>query len=271
MAFNIVMGMANGGIKGGLLAAFGSQIPGFDHLATNIAVGVLYGGFSTVVMGGKFKEGVVGSLKSAAIGLVMGAIAQGVKSKQTGGKFKNGSDALNRDSQSQTFPEPTTALDNNVTYNPQAGKKIMGLCSPGRDQISGELVVAFDDTVSRDYANAYIEQANASYSTLGELGSDGIVYSAKIRFIAVFQGEAGYITADIQATIGTTAEAQRGGRLVWVLGGDPAQILNGQAAHEFSHILGLGHQLNATNSITSYKFDSRYVTWRDIKRLAEKY
>lgn len=92
IAFNIMMGFATGGIKGGLLAAFGAQIPGFDHLATNLAVGALYGGFSAVVMGGKFKEGAVGALKSAAISMVVGAIAQGTKSRQTGGKNGNGAD-----------------------------------------------------------------------------------------------------------------------------------------------------------------------------------
>jgi hypothetical protein len=100
IAFNIIMAAAGGGIKAGLLAAFGSMIPGLDNIAANIAVGALYGGVSAMVMGGKFKEGVVGALKSAAVGMVMRAIAQGVKSQQTGGKFKNGADT---DSSSETL------------------------------------------------------------------------------------------------------------------------------------------------------------------------
>lgn len=76
------------------------MLPGFNEVAGsiwdnvgNMAIGAAYGGLSAVAMGGRFREGVIGSLKSAAIGLVLSSIAQGTKSRQTGDKYKSGADS----------------------------------------------------------------------------------------------------------------------------------------------------------------------------------
>ena len=101
--FNGIMAYANGGLKGGLLNAFTSMIPGLNSVPGiwdnigNLAISAAVGGASAMVMGGRFKEGAIGSLKSAAISMTLGAIAQGAKSRQTGGKNRNGADTASAD------------------------------------------------------------------------------------------------------------------------------------------------------------------------------
>ena len=96
--FNGIMAYANGGLKGGLLNAFTSMIPGLNSVPGiwdnigNLAISAAVGGASATVMGGRFKEGAIGSLKSAAISMTLGAIAQGARSRQTGAKFASGAD-----------------------------------------------------------------------------------------------------------------------------------------------------------------------------------
>ena len=84
------LALASGGLKGGLIGAFGSMIPGFQSVKGiwdnigNLMISTAVGGASAVIMGGRFKEGAIGALKSAAISMTLGAIAEHSKSRQTG-------------------------------------------------------------------------------------------------------------------------------------------------------------------------------------------
>src|SRR5690606_34301807 len=46
---------------------------------------------------------------------------------------------------------------------------------------------------------------------------------------------------------------------------------SGTAAHEFGHMIGLGHQSNSTNSIMSYATNRSVSNGTDLKRLAQGY
>jgi hypothetical protein len=87
---NVASAAISGGLKAGLLTAFTGllKLPG-GQLA-QAAQRVLIAGVSSVIMGGKFGAGLVGGLKSAAIGFVMQNVAGAVRSAQTGGKMKSG-------------------------------------------------------------------------------------------------------------------------------------------------------------------------------------
>jgi RHS repeat-associated protein len=84
---NVASALASGGLKAGLLTAFTSLIKLPGGTFARAAQSVLIAGVSSVIMGGKFGAGLIGGLKSAAIGFVMQNVAAGVKSAQTGGKM----------------------------------------------------------------------------------------------------------------------------------------------------------------------------------------
>ena len=93
------LALASGGLKGGLIGAFGSMIPGFQSVKGiwdnigNLMISTAVGGASAVIMGGRFKEGAIGALKSAAMSMTLGAIAEHTKSRQTGNKYASGADS----------------------------------------------------------------------------------------------------------------------------------------------------------------------------------
>jgi RHS repeat-associated protein len=96
-----------GGAKGGLLTAF---MPTFDTgrffidaLANSITAGI-----NSIAMGGKFKDGAVGALKSAAISFVITSIGEGVKSAQTGGKMGSGNEDQELHAPDSGKPKPQT-------------------------------------------------------------------------------------------------------------------------------------------------------------------
>jgi RHS repeat-associated protein len=103
----IVEAFAGGGIKGGLLAAFaptgGSGNPVLDALGS-----ALYAGISARIMGGKFADGVIGALKSAAISFVTSSIGKAFESAQTGGKMANGAITRTQD-EASTSPSSAAA------------------------------------------------------------------------------------------------------------------------------------------------------------------
>lgn len=283
MAFNIVMGMANGGIKGGLLAAFGSQIPAFDHFATNLLVGTLYGGVSSMIMGGSFKQGIMGSLKSAAIGMVLGAMAQGVKSRQTGGKYRSGADTSVMDEAITTCeagPEPKDTSWEFRQRNEAWADKIT--VTTGDD---GVIVIKANLTVSGDYATEYASQVSDAFYGV-ESSYNGFKYRSEIKLAAVDSG------GDWQVNMMTPREVKQYanrvaiefGQHVGKVGGSnnfgssvgrlaPDRRLwrgNFSVAHEFGHALGLSHAMNSSGSIMSYACN-RAVLGKDLYLISSGY
>lgn len=161
MAFNMVMAFANGGLKGGLLSAFGSFIPGVDNILGSAAIGALYGGVSSMIMGGSFKQGIMGSLKSAAIGMVLGAMAQGVKSRQTGRKYGNGADT---EAGHAVVESPSSSMSNNTD---QSGVNVTD------PHVGGAAMMAADKALGDDLDITYPSMDAAA-----------IVWSDKVQPIA---------------------------------------------------------------------------------------
>lgn len=61
-------------------------------------------------------------------------------------------------------------------------------------------------------------------------------------------------------------EAERGGRNIWLI----EAALKDTMLHEFGHLLGLGHQLDTTNSIMNYSPEAAILP-SDVKRLVHWY
>ena len=91
--YNIAIGIQYGGLKGGLLAAFGNAVGyftmGMGALAST-AVNMVTAGVSSMMMGGNFAQGMMGALKSAMISFVTNAIIGSTATALTGRKFANG-------------------------------------------------------------------------------------------------------------------------------------------------------------------------------------
>lgn len=115
----------NGGLKGGLLNAFSSMVPLPGNPIGRILGSMIIAGANSVIMGGKFAQGAIGTLKSAAIAFVMQNLAVGLDSVQTGQKFKavdvtgSNNESNSSDSQASTpvsneqkVKDANTRLDN---------------------------------------------------------------------------------------------------------------------------------------------------------------
>jgi hypothetical protein len=63
------------------------------------------GGVSSVIAGGKFKQGVLGSLKSQAVGTALQAMGGAYRSRQTGGKQRNGAETETQRSVTRSHPD----------------------------------------------------------------------------------------------------------------------------------------------------------------------
>ena len=126
--YNIAVGIQYGGLKGGLLAAFGSAVGyltvGMSAVAST-AVNMITAGVSSVMMGGNFARGMMGTLKSAVVGFVSNLVVGGTITAMTGGKYANGGDTdimnatvcggRNGNGCSDNAPDTTTYTDIDVT------------------------------------------------------------------------------------------------------------------------------------------------------------
>ena len=89
MYYNVAAATYYGGLKGGLIAAFMPTMSSSNPYL-NVLGNAAMAGVQSELMGGSFKQGALGALKSAAIMFAVQVIAAGAASAQTGGKYENG-------------------------------------------------------------------------------------------------------------------------------------------------------------------------------------
>ena len=183
--FNGIMAYANGGLKGGLLNAFTSMIPGLNSVPGvwdnigNLAISAAVGGASAMVMGGRFKEGAIGSLKSAAVSMTLGAIAQGAKSRQTGAKFANGADSDAALNSNAPGAAPGDASMSKSEYEQRA--KDFGELEQGLSQIRGKSERSVADGFG-ELAVPFTEKWNV------EVGANIVGYGNRLRLADIEMG-----------------------------------------------------------------------------------
>jgi RHS repeat-associated protein len=89
----VIGGLTTGSFRGGLVSAFGSLVglgtQGLNSFA-QAGINLLVAGASSVAMGGRFRDGLAGGLRSMAIGFVGQQMRQAYETRQTGGKLQNG-------------------------------------------------------------------------------------------------------------------------------------------------------------------------------------
>lgn len=134
-ALNVLSALMNGGLKAGLVTAFTALIPLPGNPVARLAVSMVVAGASSVIMGGKFGAGVIGALKSAAIGFVMQNVAASVKSAQTGGKMENGADSDTMQAVTEDVPQGQDragAPKKTDQWSPETVRKFLGQSESGK-------------------------------------------------------------------------------------------------------------------------------------------
>ncbi|WP_256644875.1 hypothetical protein [Thermomonas paludicola] len=222
----------------------------------------------------------MGSLKSAAIGMVLGAMAQGVKSRQTGGKYASGasteSERRATGSQKAQYAEPAAdtirddvwlqdKVKQNVSIDPATGEMLIRVpyaLEPGTSvDIENDFVTSVEGALSRDHKNGVFDRNPIRLKV--DLVRDDV--NGIFTLAACSPAECN-ATNGIRGAASYNASNKQYSR-VEILGGTGY----GTSVHEFLHMMGLGHQLNATSSIMSYQFDTRRLKYSDVSRLYNAY
>jgi RHS repeat-associated protein len=275
-ALNVVSAALNGGLKAGLLAAFTGliRLPSGMNEALKLGINIAIAGVSSVIMGGKFGEGVVGALKSAAIGFAFSQMGAAYQSRQTGSKMENGAeteafDAAQDCKQQRAVQENTAkgssadpSMDKDtVNQDFKRNKNVtVSRCGNSRE-IDISVRLARGENATDAQFNEVVSGIN---SWEGTYSSRRVSYTVRVNLEIVEIGDNPDVIVDSTGSPCLSARAIVGGTKgasdkIWMDNFRPGS----SGAHEFGHILGLGHRQPLTQSIMSYNLEQRHITSQD--------
>jgi hypothetical protein len=278
-AYNLAMTVSHSGMQGFLVSVLTPGVNTGNPVVDTVGNAVVAGAQARI-LGGSFSQAAIGSLKFAALNFVVAAIAEPYRTAQTGGKQESGADYLKLDDHQHdgSYQEPRRVKDSvrvnsyirerMRTYIDDDGVRVM------RAELTYRAIVEED-------ADIYAAEISAAWNRT-ETASDGAIY----RFELVLTRHAGDGRADLifnrnqnrfalmlgRNNLDAVAAVRAIGRSIIDTSSWTFESRNSLTmAHEFGHVLGLYHQFNSTNSIMSYKHDTRHVTGDDLARVYRCY
>jgi hypothetical protein len=155
------------------VSAFGSLVglgtQGLNSFA-QAGINLLVAGASSVAMGGRFRDGLAGGLRSMAIGFVGQQMRHAYETRQTGGKFENGSPPVapsnDQDVVGSEGPDTQTNEDDIVVpENIQIEASGFGCPDAAHAAFGGKY---FQQSVSeqREYITLYVPSPNGTWGYL---------------------------------------------------------------------------------------------------------
>jgi len=172
--------------------------------------------------------------------------------------------------------DPTDELDNLVIFNRELIDS--GVIKYSKSD-KGELIevngLVYDDGIGK--GKAFVDAVNKGWSKSFKtesgmvemrvsLSTTDVEADAAIRLVGCSMSECKSTMSSDGTVSSVLGMAVRGDSVIKLR----SDAVSSTFVHEFGHSLGLGHQLNSTNSIMSYS-DGRRVKAGDVSRLMEAY
>jgi RHS repeat-associated protein len=266
-----VTGSLGAGLRAGLFSLAAPGGANFSNAALNFIADGVSGGIFSVLQGGKFGHGfissAVGNQMAGAGGsnpymrIAVSAIVGGTISSVTGGKFVNGAasaafatamrenkeGAFGASQKENVYADPTDPTDD-VVANPGLLKKLK--FSDDGKTLSGDITVGCY-SMSTEACNGVVRKLSMINQT-----TSGRALKLNITVATgMFGGFFAKQNADLKFYYDDrlTENGNANFKVIRV----HSRSLSSTFSHEMGHFLGLGHQLNKTNTIMSYAYDTR--------------